>query len=97
MLLSAHCPRYPDIERREGFDHAYSYEGGLSHIKAEETCSARGGFLPLSSYDMVTDDLVEDVHKFKAYTIIVTGEFVLRVPPNSMDVFLSKSELIPCF
>ena len=74
MLLAAHCPTNPDAERREGFDHAYSYEGKLSHLEAEETCSARGGYLPLSSDDMMTDDLVEDMYKFRAFLIIVTGE-----------------------
>ena len=79
MLLTAHCPRVPDVERREGFDHAYSYEGRLSHLEAEETCSARGGFLPLSSYDMMNDDILEDLNKFRPYGIIVTGELYFLI------------------
>ena len=46
----------------------------MSHIEAEETCSAKGGFLPLSSFDMMTNDIVEDIIDFKPYNWIVTGK-----------------------
>ena len=79
-FLIAHCPRYPDILRREGYDSGYDWIGTVSHIVAEEACSAQGAFLPLSSDDMMTNDIAEDVKVFMPWSNLATG-ITQPIPP----------------
>ena len=80
--------------RREGYDNGYSHEGKLSHIKAQETCSAKGAFLPLSSDDM-TNDIAKDLFDFKPYSSLATGKLVALaihiIQPNTILTVVGMS------
>ena len=59
IYIQEYCPRYPDVDKRPGFDHGYTGEGKMTFDQGEQLCRDKGVTMPVMERFPYAEDIAE--------------------------------------